>query len=99
MSDLDRLIRYATVADELSFSRAAKKLGIDQPWLSRQIQQLEEQLGFPLLARTTRTVELTPDGELLLKGARELAEAADRARDLMRRLQKRHQEILVMGVN
>jgi DNA-binding transcriptional LysR family regulator len=59
------LAAFAAVADERSFTRAAAKLGLSVPALSRTIQSLEERLGVPLLARTTRSVSLTPAGERL----------------------------------
>jgi len=59
------LAAFAAVADERSFTRAAAKLGLSVPALSRTIQALEERLGVPLLARTTRSVALTPAGERL----------------------------------
>jgi DNA-binding transcriptional LysR family regulator len=99
MSDLDRLIRFAAVAEELSFSRAAKRLRVDQPWLSRQIQQLEAQLGFPLFVRSTRKVTLTREGEALLAHAVELSQAADRARDAVRTLGRTHSSAIALGVN
>ncbi|MDB5446493.1 MAG: hypothetical protein JWQ97_1810 [Phenylobacterium sp.] len=99
MSDLDRLIRFAAVAEELSFSRAAKRLRVDQPWLSRQIQQLEAQLGFPLFVRSTRKVTLTREGEELLVHAAELAASAERARDAVRTLGRIHSSAIAFGVN
>lgn len=99
MSDLDRLIRFAVVAEELSFSRAARRLHVDQPWLSRQIQQLEAQLGFPLFVRSTRKVSLTDEGEDLFVQAQELAVAAERCRQSSRDLMRLHSQTLVMGVN
>lgn len=99
MSELDKLIRFAAVGNELSFSRAARTLRVDQPWLSRQVQQLEEQLGFPLFSRTTRKVTLTPEGEILLESARELAAVASQTHEAMKSLQKRHSEIVLLGVN
>src|SRR3546814_17438408 len=71
MSNLDRLIRFSVVAEEMSFSKAARRLNVDQPWLSRQIQQLEAQMGFPLFVRSTRRVSLTDEGEALFASAQD----------------------------
>lgn len=75
--DLERVLRFVVVADELSFTRAAIRLGVDQAWLSRQIQQLELQLGFALFHRSTRTVELSAEGRAFLDQARAFATAAE----------------------
>jgi DNA-binding transcriptional LysR family regulator len=56
---------FLAVAETLHFRKAAEKLFISQPGLSRQIKQLEENLGFPLFERTNRSVELTTSGEYL----------------------------------
>src|SRR3954447_25103837 len=83
-----RDLRYfVAVADELHFTRAAELLHISQPSLSKQIRQLERDLGFALFRREHRTVALTDAGEALLPRARELvgsweealAEATQRA--------------------
>jgi DNA-binding transcriptional LysR family regulator len=63
----DQLALFALVARERSFTRAAAKLGMSQPALSRVIRQLEERLGVRLLARTTRSVSPTEAGERLLR--------------------------------
>jgi DNA-binding transcriptional LysR family regulator len=63
----DQLALFALVARERSFTRAAAKLGMSQPALSRVIRQLEERLGVRLLARTTRSVSPTEAGEHLLR--------------------------------
>jgi DNA-binding transcriptional LysR family regulator len=78
--DLDlRLVRYfVTVADELHFGRAAAKLFISQPTLSKQIRKLEADVGAPLLVRNSRHVTLTPRGERFLHLARQLLATADR---------------------
>jgi DNA-binding transcriptional LysR family regulator len=77
--DLDlRLVRYfVTVADELHFGRAAAKLFISQPALSKQIRRLEADVGAPLLVRDSRHVALTPRGERFLHLARQLLATAE----------------------
>ena len=78
--DLDlRLVRYfVAVADELHFGRAAARLHVSQPALSRQIRRLEEDVGFALFARDSRHVALTPRGARFLRDARPLLAQAVR---------------------
>ncbi|HEX2070947.1 MAG TPA: LysR family transcriptional regulator [Thermoleophilaceae bacterium] len=73
MAELDpRLLRaFVAVAEELSFSRAAERMGLAQQALSAQVRQLEGRLDAKLFKRTTRQVRLTPAGEALLPHARE----------------------------
>jgi DNA-binding transcriptional LysR family regulator len=70
---------FVAVAEELNFSRAARRLNISQPPLSRQIQSLERKLGTRLLVRNTRTVALTPAGTLYLQDARQILTQLDAA--------------------
>jgi DNA-binding transcriptional LysR family regulator len=62
---------FILVAEHLSFKEAAERVARSQSAVSAQIKQLEDQLGVPLLYRTTRCVSLTPYGEILLKSARQ----------------------------
>ncbi|WP_328436719.1 LysR family transcriptional regulator [Streptomyces sp. NBC_00444] len=77
-----RPLRYfVAVAEELNFARAAERLGISPPPLSRAIRQLESALGVTLFERTTHRVALTPAGAVLLdeaRGALDALEAAGR---------------------
>jgi len=70
--DLKVLRYFLHVADTLSFNRAAERLHISQPVVTRAIAQLEHSLGNKLFERTTRRVALTPAGAVLLKEARPL---------------------------
>lgn len=75
-----RLLRYfVAVAEELNFARAAERLGISPPPLSRAIRQLETELGVTLLERTTHRVALTPAGTVLLGEARIALDALEAA--------------------
>ncbi len=87
MSDLEtRQLRYfLAVAEERHFGRAAERLGMAQPPLSRAIRDLERQLGVQLLLRTTRQVSLTPAGEDLVADARVALDAVSRAEHRARR--------------
>jgi DNA-binding transcriptional LysR family regulator len=81
MSDLEvRQLRYfVAVAEELHFGRAAARLGMAQPPLSRAIRDIERLLGVRLLERTTRNVALTGAGQILLRDARHALDAVGAA--------------------
>lgn len=83
--DLRELECFVAVAEELNFSRAAARLHMSQPPLSRQIQSLEEKLALRLLERSTREVALTPAGALFLEDAREILTRLDSAAESARR--------------
>lgn len=77
MLDSRQLRYFIAVAEELHFGRAAERLHMAQPPLSQQIRRLEQRLGVTLLDRTTRRVELTPAGALLLERGRRLIAELD----------------------
>lgn len=75
--ELRQLRYFVAVAEELHFRRAAERLFISTPTLSQQIRSVEREVGGPLLIRGNHGVELTAAGEVLLKTARNVLEAAD----------------------
>jgi DNA-binding transcriptional LysR family regulator len=74
---IELILYFAAVAEEMSFTRAARRLQIDQSWLSHKIRQLEATLRCNLFLRSTRRIELTPAGRSLLGPARRLADVAE----------------------
>lgn len=77
--ELRQLRYFIAVAEEMHFNRAAERLHIAQPALSQQIQRLERNLKTQLFIRTTRSVEITDTGRVLLEAARRVVSEAERA--------------------
>lgn len=69
---LKKLGVFASVVEQGSFTAAAEVLGTAQPWVSVQVQQLEQSLGVPLLVRESRIVKLTPEGEAIFPMAQRM---------------------------
>ncbi|GAA4371362.1 LysR substrate-binding domain-containing protein [Paeniglutamicibacter cryotolerans] len=97
--DMRQLRYFVAVAEEKHFGRAAQRLHMAQPPLSQQIKQLEEQLDTLLLVRTTRKVDLTPAGELLLARARLLLAEVEKVEQDVRLVGQGASGILRIGVS
>jgi DNA-binding transcriptional LysR family regulator len=95
--ELRHLRYFVAVAEELHFGRAAVRLSIVQPSLSQQIRQLEDELGFPLLRRTKRSVELTDAGKVFLSKAREVLAQVHDAKRAAQRAYRGEEGRLVVG--
>lgn len=87
MMTLDQVRAFVTVAEELHFGRAAQRLNMTQPPLSRQIQKLERSVGVTLLERDNRRVALTEAGAAFLDEAYRLLALVDSAGDVARRIE------------
>lgn len=83
--DLKKLKYFAVVATEGSFHRASAKLYVAQPALSRQIRDLEEEIGVDLFVRSSRGVSLSPAGEVLLAEVERLLPQIEQAKKMTRR--------------
>ena len=95
--ELRHLRYFVTVAEELHFGKAATRLSIVQPSLSQQIQQLENELGFPLFYRTKRSVELTDAGKVFLSEAKQVLTQVQEAKRAAQRAYRGEMGRLVVG--
>ncbi|KXH84157.1 LysR family transcriptional regulator [Sporosarcina sp. HYO08] len=81
--EIKKIHYFVTIVDLMSFSKAAKKLHVSQPSLSKAIQDLEKEFGFPLIERNTRNSRLTEAGEVFYKRAIHLLNEVDVAKKEM----------------
>src|SRR2546423_14211534 len=84
--ELRHLRYFVAVCEALNFTKAAAQLRIAQPALSRQVQDLEDEIGVDLLRRSPRGVTLTAEGKLFLDEARELLKRGDESVEKVRAL-------------
>lgn len=95
--DVRHLRYFVAVATERSFSRAAEKLHIAQPPLSRQIRQLEEELGVRLIDREKRPLTLTAAGRLLLEQAHRVLDDMHGLKTMMQRFAQAGRSLFTVG--
>jgi DNA-binding transcriptional LysR family regulator len=95
--EIRRLRYFIAVAEELSFRRAAERLHIAQPPLSRQIHQLEDRLGVALFRRLRSGVALTEAGEAFLPEARDVLVRVDKALNVGRSAPGPQRGLFVVG--
>ena len=92
------IMQFSAIAEEASFTKAAARLGVAQPWLSARVRKLEERLGFLLFVRDTRNVTLTERGAEFLGAAQSVTAAIEAAEALASQLQRREERRLRIGV-
>jgi DNA-binding transcriptional LysR family regulator len=97
MFEISHLRCFVAVADELHFGRAAERLNMTQPPLSRQIRLLEHQVGTPLLERTNRMVRFTAAGKVFFPEATRILRLAEEAATTARRIAKGEKGSIAIG--
>jgi DNA-binding transcriptional LysR family regulator len=94
---LKQLRYFLAVAEELNFTRAAERIGIEQPPLSQQISNLERELNAVLFIRSHRSVKLTEAGEALILHARRLINGTDQAARIVGQIARGERGVLSIG--
>jgi hypothetical protein len=95
--ELRHLRYFVTVAEEEHMTRAASKLGIQQPPLSQQIQSLEKELGVSLFIRKSRRIELSPAGKVFLGDARDILARTEQSIQRIRRFEMGEEGSIRLG--
>ncbi len=94
MSQLEAIEYFVWTVEAGSFAAAARRLAVTPSTVSRKVAQLEEELGVPLLARTTRSLSLTPDGDAFHARCLRILEELTEARDALARVRKKPSGLL-----
>lgn len=97
--EITQLQTLVVLAEELHFGHAAERLFISQPALSKQVQKMEEALGFPVFERTRRSVALTPAGLILLNHIQAALAEIDRGVAVASQIARGEQGVLRVGFN
>ncbi|WP_323122021.1 LysR family transcriptional regulator [Burkholderia alba] len=93
--ELRQLRYFIAVAEEMNITRAAERLHMTQPPLSRQLQLIEEEIGLPLFERAARPLKLTEAGRVFYAQAKRLVDQADELAPLTRRLAQLSERIVI----
>ena len=96
--DIRQLRYFCTVAEELNLTRAAERMHMAQPPLSRQIKLLETEVGAPLFTREARGLALTPIGQFFLEHALQILEKVDTTVAATRRMARRGHQVFGIGM-
>lgn len=96
--DLRQLRYFVAVSDEGGIRAAARRLYISQPQISQAVARLEAELGVELMLRSSRGIELTPEGRELLEHGREILERIDTARAALQQMSERRSSQVKVGV-
>src|SRR5215204_2890283 len=97
MFELAQLRCFLAIAEEMHFGRAAARLNMTQPPLSRQLQHLERALGVDLVERSSRFVQLTAAGKAFLVDARHILRASEEALLTVRRIAQGEGGVITLG--
>ncbi|MFG6083711.1 LysR family transcriptional regulator [Paracoccus litorisediminis] len=95
--DLRQIRYFVAVASERNFTRAAERLNIAQPPLSRQIQLLEDELGVTLILRNSRPLRLTDAGRLFYEQALQILGRVEQMSDATRRMGRNQNRVISIG--
>ncbi|KVG34450.1 LysR family transcriptional regulator [Burkholderia ubonensis] len=93
--ELRQLRYFIAVAEEMNITRAAERLHMTQPPLSRQLQAIEDEIGLPLFERGARPLKLTEAGRVFYAQAKRLVDQADELGPLTRRLAQMSERIVI----
>lgn len=96
--DLKQLLYFARVADLGSYSKASEDLSVSQPFISKQVRQLETEFGAQFFRRTGRGITLTAEGEIFLARARTILDQVNGARQDLESLKRSPTGSVVLGV-
>jgi DNA-binding transcriptional LysR family regulator len=99
LPDIRLLIAAITVADELNFTRAAERLKITQPALSKQIAELERRVRFIIFKRNQKKVELTDAGQVFIRGSKDALAILEKSVRLARGAHENARPVLTIGHN